>query len=418
MDATLKLKAEQLASDLASQAKTLDDVNDLFRTLMKSALERMLDTEMDVHLGRKTVPALPAEVVETSGQAAPINRRNGHSKKTVRGEIGEVTVDAPRDRDGTFEPQLIPKHQRRLPGFDEKIFALYAKGMTTRDIQEVVKELYGVEVSPALVSQITADLDAEVTAWQQRQLDPVWPIVYLDGIVVHVRGDNGRVSPHTMYVAIGVNLQGKKELLGLWLSATEGAKFWLSCLTDLQNRGLKDIFVACVDGLTGFTDAIRAAYPHTKVQLCIVHLVRAALRYVSTADSKPVAADLKKIYQAATAAEAEQALAKFAAVWDAKYPTIVKQWRLKWNDIITLFDFPPPIRKAIYTTNAIESVNSVIRKFTRNRKQYPNAASAIKLVYLAIHEASKRWTHPIRTWKAALNHFAILFEDRLPKSDK
>ncbi len=418
MDATLRLKAEQLAGDIAQQAKTLDDLNGLLRTLMKSALERMLDTEMDVHLGRKTIAALPVVQDEADGQAAVANRRNGHSKKTVRGDRGELTLDTPRDREGTFEPQLIPKHQRRLAGFDEKILALYAKGMTTRDIQEIVKELYGVEVSPTLVSQITADLDAEVTAWQQRRLEPVWPIVYLDGIVVHVRGDNGHVSAHTMYVAIGVNLQGKKELLGLWLSESEGAKFWLSCLTDLKNRGLDDIFIACVDGLTGFADAIRAAYPHTKVQLCIVHLVRAALKYVSTADSKPVAADLKKIYQAATVQEAEQALATFAEVWGAKYPTIVKQWRLKWSDIITLFDFPPPIRKAIYTTNAIESVNSVIRKFTRNRKQYTNGASAIKLVYLAIHEASKRWTLPIRGWKAALNYFAILFEDRLPQSAK
>jgi len=418
MDATLKLKAEQLASEIASQAKTLDDVQDLFRTLLKSALERMLDTEMDVHLGRKTIAALPAVAAEPDGQAAGANRRNGHSKKTVRGDMGELTLDTPRDRDGTFEPQLIPKHQRRLAGFDEKIFALYAKGMTTRDIQEIVKELYGVDVSATLVSQITADLDAEVTAWRQRRLDAIWPIVYLDGLVVHVRGENGRVSPHTMYVAIGVNLEGKKELLGLWLSETEGAKFWLSCLTDLKNRGLEDIFIACVDGLTGFTDAIRAAYPRTKVQLCIVHLVRAALRYVSTADSKPVAADLKKVYQAATEQEAEQAFEEFAEEWGDKYPTIVKQWRHKWQDLITLFEFPPPIRKAIYTTNAIESVNSVIRKFTRNRKLYPNAESAIKLVYLAIHEASKRWTMPIRGWKAALNHFAILFEDRLPRSEK
>jgi len=419
MDATLKLKAEQLAGEIANQAKTLEDVNGLINVLMKSALERMLDTEMDVHLGRRSIAAESAVAqAQPSDQAGPTNRRNGHSKKTLRGDRGELTLEAPRDREGTFEPLLIPKHQRRLPGFDEKIFALYAKGMTTRDIQEVVKELYGVDVSPALVSQITADLDAEVTAWQQRRLDPVWPIVYLDGIVVHVRGDNSRVSPHTMYVAIGVNLQGKKELLGLWLSETEGAKFWLGCLTDLKNRGLSDIFVACVDGLTGFTEAIRAAYPQTMVQLCIVHLVRAALKYVSTTDSKPVAADLKTIYQAATIAEAEQALGKFAEVWGVKYPTIVKQWRLKWNDIITLFDFPPPIRKAIYTTNAIESVNSVIRKFTRNRKQYPNAASAIKLVYLAIHEASKRWTMPIRGWKAALNQFAILFEGRLPQSAK
>jgi transposase-like protein len=415
MDANLKLKAEQLASEIASQAKTLDDVNGLFRTLMKSALERMLDTEMDVHLGRKTSAANEAQAVKPP---VPANRRNGHSPKTVGGDLGEITLDTPRDRNGTFEPQLIPKHQRRLAGFDEKILALYAKGMTTRDIQELVKELYGVEVSPTLVSEITADLDAEVSAWRQRRLDPVWPIVYLDGIVVHVRGDNARVSQHTMYVAIGVNLQGKKELLGLWLSETEGAKFWLSCLTDLKNRGLNDIFVACVDGLSGFTEAIRAAYPHTKVQLCIVHLVRAALKYVTTQDSKAVAADLKTIYQSATVEEAETALDQFAEVWGAKYPTIVKQWRLKWNDIITLFEFPPAIRKAIYTTNVIESVNSVIRKFTRNRKQYPNAESALKLVYMAIHEASKRWTLPIRGWKEALNHFAILFEDRLPGRSK
>src|SRR5438552_13635665 len=322
MDATLKLKAEQHAGDIASQAKTLDDLNGLLRTLMRSALERMLDTEMDVHLGRKTIAALPAAEVEAGDQAASANRRNGHSKKTLRSDRGELTLDTPRDRDGTFEPLLIPKHQRRLPGFDEKIFALYAKGMTTRDIQEVVKELYGVEVSATLVSQITADLDAEVTAWQQRRLDAVWPIVYLDGLVVHVRGDSGRVSPHTMYVAIGVNLQGKKDLLGLWLSETEGAKFWLGCLTDLKNRGLNDIFIACVDGLTGFAEAIRAAYPQTKVQLCIVHLVRAALKYVSTADSHAVAADLKTIYQAATVPEAEQASAKLAEVWGARYPTI------------------------------------------------------------------------------------------------
>jgi len=418
MDAILKLKAEQLAGEIAAEAQTLDDLNGLLRSLMKSALERMLDTELDVHLGRKPMAALTKGASEATDRAAATNRRNGHSPKTIRGELGELTLDTPRDRNSTFEPQLIGKHQRRLNGFDEKILALYAKGMTTRDIQDVVKELYGVDVSPTLVSEITADLDVEATTWRQRRLESVWPIVYLDGIVVHVRGDNGRVSQHTMYVAIGVNLLGKKELLGLWLSETEGAKFWLSCLTDLKNRGLNDIFIVCVDGLTGFADAIRTAYPQTKVQLCIVHLVRAALKYVTDKDSKPVAADLKKIYQSATVLEAEQELEKFAEAWGEKYPTIVKQWRLKWSDIITLFDFPPPIRKAIYTTNAIESVNSVIRKFTRNRKQYTNGASAIKLVYLAIHEASKRWTLPIRGWKAALNYFAILFEDRLPQSAK
>jgi putative transposase len=422
MDAILTAKAERLAGEMATQARTLEDLNGLMRSMMKSALERMLNTELEVHLGRRTIPALAAEPATDEGlepsatgtAAGPKNRRNGHSKKSVQGDMGELTLTTPRDRNGTFEPQLIAKHQRRLSGFDEKIMALYAKGMTTRDIQDVVKELYGVDVSPTLVSEITADLDAQVTAWRTRRLDAVWPIVYLDGIVVHVRGESGRVSEHTMYVAVGVNLRGKKELLGLWLSETEGAKFWLACLTDLKNRGLADIFIACVDGLSGFPEAIRAAYPQAKVQLCVVHLVRAALRYVTTEDSRAVAADLKTIYQAATVTEAEQALESFAQAWDAKYPTIAKQWRLKWANFVTIFEFPPAIRRAIYTTNAIESVNSVIRKFTRNRKQYPNAESAVKLVYLAIHEASKRWTMPIRGWKQALNHFAIVFEDRLP----
>ena len=418
MDANLKLKVDQLASDITSQTQTLDDLNGLFRSLMKSALERMLNTEMDLHLGRKSLPSLPPNPTPNPDPETPKNRRNGHSPKTVRGELGELTLETPRDRLGTFEPQLIPKHQRRLTGFDEKILALYAKGLTTRDIQDIVKELYGVDVSPTLISEITADLDAEVTQWRHRRLDSLWPIVYLDGLVVHVRGDNGRVSEHTMYVAIGVNLQGKKELLGLWLGETEGAKFWLNCLMDLKNRGLNDIFIVCVDGLTGFPEAIRTAYPQTKVQLCLVHLVRAALKYVTDKDSKAVARDLKKIYQSATVLEAEQELENFAELWGEKYPTIVNQWRLKWSDIIVLFDFPAAIRKAIYTTNVIESVNSVIRKYTRNRKQYPNGESALKLVFMAIHEASKKWTMPIVGWKAALNHFAILFAERMPGAGK
>jgi len=410
MDASYQSRASQLSEEFAGSATTIEELNGLMWLMMKSGLERMLNTELDVHLGRKGDARSSAiEEAKRSG-----NRRNGRSQKTVQGELGEVTLDTPRDRNGTFEPQIVGKHQRRIPDFDEKILALYAKGMTTRDIQEIVEQLYGVEVSPTLVSSITEDLDAEVTAWRTRSLDAVWPIVYFDGIVVHVRGENRRVSQHTIYVALGVNLEGQKELLGLWLSQTEGAKFWLSCLTDLKNRGLNDIFVACIDGLSGFSEAIHAAYPQTQVQLCIVHLVRAALRYVSNEDSKQVIVDLKKIYQAATVEEAEQALEDFAQAWDAKYPTIAKVWRAKWTDIITLFDFPPPIRKAIYTTNAIESVNSVIRKFTKNRKIYPNEGSALKLIYMAIHEASKKWTMPIHHWKPALNHFAIMYEDRMP----
>jgi putative transposase len=427
MDGSLESRAEVLAREFAGQAKTIEDVNGLMRLIMKSALEQMLNTEMDVHLGRRPLAdptdesaaaaTAPTELptAETGPSRKTLNRRNGRSKKTVRNEAGDLTINTPRDRDGTFEPQLIEKYQRRVPGFDEKILALYAKGMTTRDIQEIVQELYGVEVSASLISEITADLDAEVGAWRTRPIDPVWPIVYFDGLVVHVRGANSRVSQHTVYVAIGVNLEGHKELLGLWLAESEGAKFWLSCLTDLKNRGLHDIFVACIDGLSGFAEAIHAAYPQASVQLCIVHLVRAALRYVSDQDSKAVARDLKKIYASATVIEAEQALEEFAQAWDAKYPTISKMWRLKWVDIVTLFDYPPAIRKAIYTTNAIESINSVIRKFTRNRKIYPNEESALKLIYMAIREASRRWTMPVRHWKEALNHFAIMFEDRLPE---
>ena len=416
MDAVLQSRAQELATEFAGQATTVEELNELMRLMMKSGLERMLDTELDVHLGRRVVAsdAAASSPPAREKRRSP-NRRNGRSRKTVQGDLGEVTLRTPRDRDGTFEPQLIEKHQRRVPGFDEKILALYAKGMTTRDIQEIVRELYGVEVSATLVSAITEDLDAEVTAWRTRPLAAVWPIVYFDGITVHVRGANGRVSQHTIYVALGVDLAGQKELLGLWLGESEGAKFWLSCLTDLKNRGLRDIFVACIDGLSGFAEAIHAAFPQTSVQLCIVHLVRAALRYVSTEDSQLVARDLKKIYQAATVLEAEAALEEFTQAWDAKYPTIAKQWRAKWADIITLFDFPPPIRKAIYTTNAIESVNSVIRKFTRNRKIYPNEESALKLIFLAIREAAKKWTMPIHHWKQALNHFAILYEDRMPE---
>ena len=419
MDAIVMKKANELAAELAGQATTLEDLNGVMRSLMKSALERMLNTELEVHLGRvsNSAVALPAtspipEAVEGSQRR---NRKNGTSPKTIQGDLGKLPLDIPRDRQGTFEPQLMPKHQRRLSGFDEKILALYAKGMTTRDIQDLVKQLYDVEVSPTLISEITADLDEEVKAWQTRRLDAIYPILFLDGLVVHIRSESGHVREHTMYVALGVNFAGKKELLGLWLDETEGAKFWLSCLTDLKNRGVNDLFLVCVDGLSGFPEAIQAVYPRAKVQLCIVHLVRAALRYVSHADSQDVLADLKKIYQAASVLEAEQELENFSSKWDEKYPTISKQWRLKWPHIISMFELPAPIRKAVYTTNAIESVNSVIRKFTRNRKQYPNRDSALKLIYMAINEASKKWTQPIRNWKEALNHFAIMFEGRMPK---
>jgi putative transposase len=321
MDVMLRDKAEELAKEIAVSISTQQELSDVMRLMTKSVIERMLDTEMDVHLDQQrgqTVPEAATQAAagksvteaatDRAGTASGRNRRNGKSAKTVQGESGRLTITTPRDRNATFEPLLIPKHERRLAGFDDKVLALYAKGMSTRDIQELVKTLYGVELSATLISSLTDAVDEEVTAWRSRPLEPVWPIVYFDGIVVHVRGASGRVSQHTIYVALGVNLAGKKELLGLWLAESEGAKFWLQVLTDLKNRGLSDIFVACVDGLAGFPDAIRAAYPQTKVQLCVVHLVRAALRYVTDQDSQAVTRDLKKIYQAATLLEAEQAL--------------------------------------------------------------------------------------------------------------
>jgi transposase-like protein len=410
MDARILEQAEELAKSIAGQASTIEDLNGVMKTLMKSAIEQMLGSELSVHLKEEQTTAVD-EV------AAPRrNRRNGTSPKSVQGDLGKLALEVPRDREGTFEPQLVPKHQRRLAGFDEKILALYAKGMTTRDIQQIIKDLYGVDVSPNLVSEITASLDTEVKAWQTRRLDAVYPLLFLDGIVVHVRSESGQVREHTMYVAIGVTFAGHKELLGLWLNETEGAKFWLACLTDLQNRGVQDFLIVSVDGLSGFPEAIAAVYPQARVQLCLVHLVRAALRYVSTADSREVVTDLKKIYQADSAIEAEEELNAFAAKWDTKYPTISRQWRLKWPHIATMFEMPRPIRKVMYTTNLIESVNSVIRKFTRNRKQYPNRDSALKMIYMAISEASKRWTKAIHNWKEALNHFAIMFEERMPKN--
>jgi transposase-like protein len=415
MDANVLDQAEELAKSIAGQATTMEDLNGVMRTLMKSALEQMLGAELKVHLKEEHATAVEASPGEAVSPRQRRNRRNGSSPKSVQGDLGKLALDVPRDREGTFDPQLVPKRQRRLSGFDEKILALYAKGMTTRDIQQIIKELYGVDVSPSLISEITASLDAEVKEWQTRRLDTVYPLLFLDGIVVHVRSESGQVREHTMYVAIGVTFQGKKELLGLWLNETEGAKFWLSCLTDLKNRGVDDVFIVSVDGLTGFPEAIQTVYPQARVQLCLVHLVRAALRYVSTVDSPEVVADLKKIYQADSVVEAEHELESFAQKWDAKYPTISRQWRLKWPHIITMFELPRAIRKVMYTTNLIESVNSVIRKFTRNRKQYPNRDSALKMIYMAVSEASKRWTKALHNWKEALNHFAIMFEGRMPK---
>ena len=397
----------ELIDELLQDYRSPEDLmgeGGIFKQLTKALIERCLSAELTHHLME--------EKAEPEADR-PRNRRNGTSKKTIKGEFGEAEIGIPRDRNGAFEPQLIEKGQTRFTGFDGKILSLYARGMTTRDIQGQLQDLYGVNVSHGLVSTVTEAVEAERKAWQNRSLDAVYPIVYFDAIVVKVRQD-GRVINKAIHLALGVNLAGHKELLGLWMTENESSKFWLSVLTELQNRGVKDIFIACVDGLTGFPEAIETVFPQTRVQLCIVHMVRNSLSYVSYKDRKAVAADLKTIYSAATALDAEAALMDFAAKWDARYPTISKSWMAHWERIIPFFAFPADIRKAIYTTNAIESLNMTLRKVLRNHRSFPTDESAMKVIFLAINNISKKWTMPIRDWKSALNRFAIEFEGRFP----
>jgi len=341
------------------------------------------------------------------------NSRNGKSNKTVKGDFGELSLDIPRDRKGYFEPQIIPKNQRTFTGFDDKIISMYASGMTTRQIQDQLIDLYNIKISPAFVSDVTNAVIEDARAWQSRPLDPIYPIVYLDAICVKIR-DEGRVVTKSVYIALGVNLTGKKELLGMWISQTEGAKFWLGIINELKTRGVKDIFICCVDGLKGFPDAIRTVFPDTEVQLCIVHMVRNSLKYVSYKDRKKVVTDLKEIYAAVSEKEAELALDSFEDKWNKKFPAIAKSWRNNWNDIIPFFKFPDDIRRAIYTTNAIESLNSSLRKLLKNRGAFPSDDAVYKLFYLGIRKLEKRWTQPIRNWSAAINQFIIFYEDRVP----
>jgi putative transposase len=395
-----------LARKIGKEFTSEQDVADFSRLLKKMAVEAALGAEMEAHLGY--------EKHDARGRGTG-NSRNGYSRKTLKGDHGAVEIDTPRDRNGTFEPQLVRKGQTRLTQFDDQILALYAKGMSTRDIVATFQEMYGAEVSPTLISRVTDAVLDQVLEWQSRPLDDIYPIVYLDCIVLKIRQDK-RVINKAIYLALGINLEGHKELLGLWLAETEGAKFWLSVLTELQNRGLKDIFIAAVDGLTGFPDAINTVYPQTKIQLCIVHMVRNSLKFVSWKDRKAVAADLRKIYQSLSVEEAEQELTAFAGIWDEKYPTISQCWHRHWPNLITLFDYPDDIRKVIYTTNAIESLNSVIRKAIKNRKVFPHDQAALKVVYLAIHAAAKKWSMPIHNWKGALNRFMIEFPERMPET--
>lgn len=396
---------EELLAGLLANYKNPEDLigeEGLLKHLTKLVVERALEAELSEHLGHEK----HGSVANESG-----NTRNGKSRKTLKGEFGELPIEVPRDRHGSFEPKLVTKHQTRWAGFDDKIISLYARGMTVREIQAHLEEMYGTEVSPSLISSVTDAVVDEVKAWQGRPLNPIYPIVYLD--CIHVKVREGTVRVKAVYLAIGINMDGEKEVLGLWLAQTEGAKFWLQVVTELRNRGVQDIFIACVDGLKGFPDAIEAVFPKTTVQLCIVHMVRHSLNYVSWKRRPEVAADLRLIYQSATAEEAELRLGEFEEKWDAEYLPIGQSWRRNWPRLIPFFDFPPEIRKVIYTTNAIESVNMSLRKLTKNRGSFPSDEALIKLFFLALRNISKKWTLPIRDWKAALTRFTIQFGERI-----
>jgi putative transposase len=398
----------KLIDKLLADYKKPEDIigeNGLLKQLTKALLERAMQAEMADHLGyEKHDPA-----GYNSG-----NSRNGTTSKTLKGDFGELTLETPRDRNGSYEPKIIGKGQTRFTGFDDKIVSMYARGMSTREIQGHLEEIYKVEVSPTLISNVTEEVMEAVKSWQNRSLDEVYPILYLDALVVKIR-EAGHVRNKAIYVAIGINMQGNKEVLGLWAGQAEGAKFWLQVLTELKNRGVGDVFIACVDGLKGFPEAIETVFPRAEVQLCIVHQVRGSLNYVSWKQRKAVAADLQPIYRANTVEEAVERLEEFAAKWDGTYPTISQMWRRNWEYLTPFFAYPADIRKVIYTTNAVESLNMSLRKVIKTRGSFPSQEAALKLLYLALEHIAKKWTMPVQDWKAALQRFAILFGDRVPK---
>lgn len=400
----MAIRKELIDELMATSDGPLIGPDGLSKELMKALVERMMAGELNHHLGY--------EKHEVAGYKSG-NTRNGKSKKTLKTESGEVTIEVPRDRQGTFEPQIIEKHQTRFEGFDAKIISMYALGMTVRDIQGHLRDMYGVDVSAALISEVTDNILDEVKAWQDRPLEALYPIVYLDALMVKMRQD-GKVDNRAVFTAIGINMEGEKSVLGLWVNATEGAKFWMSVLMNLKNRGMKDAFIICTDGLKGFPDAIEAVFPSTLVQTCIVHLIRASLNFVSWKERKTVAADLKSIYRAASAEMAEQALKDFRIKYP-KHQVVADVWERNWQRVIPFFEFPEEIRKIVYTTNAVESLHMTLRKVTKNRGSFPSQEAAIKLIYLALRNVSKKW-HTVQGWREALRQFTIRWPDRIDQS--
>lgn len=402
-----KIKDELLDQLLENYSKPEDltGPDGLLNELKRRLINRVMDAELTTHLGYGKHAA-----------KAGSNSRNGHSSKTLRSDDGRIDIKVPRDRDGEFEPALVPKGQRHFDGFDEAIVSLYSRGLTVREIQAHLKEIYKVEVSPMLISNATDAVAEEVKAWQSRPLDPVYPIVYFDAIVAKVRHE-GKVSSRAIYLALAVNMEGRKEILGMWSSQNEGSRFWLGVFTELQNRGVSDILICCVDGLKGLPEAIESVFPLAKVQLCIVHMLRNSLKFVSWKERKEVAARLRNVYNASSAEAAKTALDEFRETYDERLPAIGRSWEANWERVVPFFDYPPEIRKIIYTTNAIESLNSSFRKISRHRSLFPTLDSLYKLFYLAAKNISKKWSHPVRDWPAALNRFTIEFGDRIPKND-
>jgi transposase-like protein len=394
---------DALVKSVAPSIKDQSDLSDFISQLTKNTVEAILSSEMDHHLGYEKHSS------EGNGSG---NSRNGSTPKKIKTTSGTLDINVPRDRNGSFEPLLIGKHRRRFTALDDHILALFSRGMSTRDIGDMLKEAYGSEVSHTIISKVTDAVIEEVKLWQARPLERIYPVLFLDCIVVKVHQDR-RVVKKSVYLALAINMDGHKELLGMWIAQTEGAKFWLSVLNELKNRGMEDTFVVCTDGLTGFPEAVEAAFPHAITQTCIVHLIRNSLKYVPYKDRKAVAADLKTIYQAETLEEAEYALEELSEKWDDRYASVSNTWRRQWERVIPFLMFPPEIRKVIYTTNAIESVNSVIRKATKQRKIFPSDDSVFKTLYLAITRASEKWTMPVRNWATALNMFEIEFADRM-----
>lgn len=394
---------EALLDELVKGPMTPGEVQDLMLAFNKALIERAMGAEMSMHLGYRPGQPKPAEQT---------NERNGASGKTVITERGAVRVDLPRDREGSFEPILIPRHERRFAGFDERIIAMYARGMSVREIQAFLAESYGTEVSPDFISSVTDEVMAETLAWQSRPLEAMYPVVFFDALRVKIRGD-GVVSNKAVYLALGIQADGQRDVLGLWIEQTEGAKFWLKVFNELKTRGCQDILIAVVDGLKGLAEAIGTAYPRTAVQTCIVHLIRNSLEYASYKDRKSVAAALRPIYGAASEQAAQQALEAFAeGPWGAKYPTIVQSWRRAWENVTPFFVFPPAIRRVVYTTNAIESLNMQLRKIIRTRGHFPNDEAAIKLLWLALRNVLAKSVRAAFDWSSAMNQFAILFGER------